>query len=172
MCASCFSGTIELLKQITPLQEDGRKLKKQSQRREREIMIHEATGNLCSEINFFDYTGFPPSYVKACKAFLDEYNDDSVVEERLFEGGEPEAAAERVCKEVCEGFSYAQKKTSYAPPSEIPKDANIKTARFGGPDEDSSSGGSSSGSGKKKGKGKGKGKANVKAQVLDPVEEL
>jgi hypothetical protein len=46
-------------------------------------------------MRFFDYTGFPPAFRKGCAAFLDAYNEDSVVEDRLVLGGSVEAQCKR-----------------------------------------------------------------------------
>lgn len=46
-------------------------------------------------MRFFDYTGFPPAFRKGCNAFLDAYNADSVVEDRLVRGGSVEAQCKR-----------------------------------------------------------------------------
>lgn len=114
-CSSCYCGVRELFTHLPDLQ-DTKPKTTATARREREIMVYEATGSLCNEVNFFDYTGFPPEMVKGCKAFMDEYNDDSIVEQRMMAGGAPDEVAERVCKEVCAGFTQEQRMPRYAPP--------------------------------------------------------
>jgi hypothetical protein len=86
-------------------------------RRSREMLVFEVFDKFfCSDSNFFDYTGYPPELAKSCVAFLDEYNDDSVVEQRLSRGGEePRVQADAICAEVCEDIPESDRVTRYAP---------------------------------------------------------
>lgn len=66
-------------------------------------LIEEIEKNFCYPGNFRAYTVFPPELEAACKAFMDEWNDDSTVEATLADTELPVAAArDAACGPVCE----------------------------------------------------------------------
>jgi hypothetical protein len=76
--------------------------------------------HFCEENNFFEYTGYPLSFVKGCKAFMDRYNDDSMVERRMLQAKDVSGMVSSVCKEVCAAFPEADRHTTYAQGGEDP----------------------------------------------------
>lgn len=97
--------------------------------------MFEALEKFCEEGLFFPYTGFPYEFVKNCEKFLDEYNDDSIVERRMLTGGTVEEQRARVCAEVCEDIPEEKRLTSYSPPDMDP--SMVQAAGFEeDPDDD------------------------------------
>lgn len=79
-----------------------------------------------------DYSSFPYEFKKGCKAFLDKYNDNSIVESRMVEPGGVDHHCGTVCAEVCDGIDGVDRHAVYTldtPPPPI----NSAEDRKGGP---------------------------------------
>lgn len=115
MCQACMGATTEFMKILPHMQKVVPKSNVKA-RRAREIDVVEAMERtFCQDINFSYYTSYPPELSKNCKAFLDEYNEDSEVEIALTKGGAPDVARVRVCGPVCEPFPEEEWLTTYFP---------------------------------------------------------
>jgi len=82
-------------------------------------LIEEIEKNFCYPGNFRSYTVFPPELEAACKGFMDDWNDDSTVEETLADTSLPVAAARAAaCGRVCEPVPEDERMPSMPEPPE------------------------------------------------------
>ena len=105
MCQACSIGVTEVWRRTPALRADPATLDVRA-RREREATAFEVTERgFCAESNFLYYAGSHMVRGRDCKAFLERFNDESQVEERLsagVPGGHYFDLQNSVCKEVCE----------------------------------------------------------------------
>lgn len=105
MCQACSIGVTEVWRRTPELRADPATLDVRA-RREREATAFEVTERgFCAESNFLYYAGSHMVRGRDCKAFLERFNDESQVEERLsagVPGGHYFDLQNSVCKEVCE----------------------------------------------------------------------
>ena len=104
LCQACNVAVTELWRANPQLREDvaTMTLKK---RRERETDIYEVMDAIfCAEGSALRYAMEPYTYGRACKAFLERYNEDFDVEKRLIAGvagSHFHDLAESVCRDAC-----------------------------------------------------------------------
>jgi hypothetical protein len=107
MCQACAMSTIQLHQRSPILKLDVGKLSPQKRFEREEFAFSVTEIGFCAEVSFISYDVHHATAGKWCKDFLDRYNEDQQVEERLAKGvpgGDGFDLKELVCKDVCKNI--------------------------------------------------------------------
>ncbi len=121
LCQACNVAVTEMWRANEGLREDVAALSV-AKRRERETDIFGAMDSyFCAEGAAIRYVLNPYTYGRACKAFLERFNEDFEVEARLVAGvagSHYHDLASSVCRDACKGIADADRV-----PADAPRDA-------------------------------------------------
>ena len=107
MCQACAMSTIQLHQRSPILKLDVGKISAQKRFEREEFAFAVTEVGFCAEVSFISYDVHHATAGKWCKDFLDKYNEDQQVEERLAKGvpgGDGFDLKELVCKDVCKNI--------------------------------------------------------------------
>ena len=107
MCQACAMSTIQLHQRSPILKLDVGKISAQKRFEREEFAFAVTEVGFCAEVSFISYDVHHATAGKWCKDFMDKYNEDQQVEERLAKGvagGDGFDLKELVCKDVCKNI--------------------------------------------------------------------